>query len=72
MTSKRLMASVELDHRVREHGGIIETIEWGVTSDSIEDAELAAVWRGIEEHYADLRSQLVVASRMLVASRRAA
>lgn len=70
MTEK--MSAHDLDRRVRERGGILEAIEWGIRSDSIEDPELATVWRGIEDQYDDLRQSLIIASRMMVASRRAA
>lgn len=68
----RKMSAQDLDRRVRERGGILEAIEWGIRSSSIEDPELATVWRGIEEQYDDLRQSLIIASRMMVASRRAA
>lgn len=61
-----------LDQRVRQHGGILEAIEWGIRSDAIEDPDLATVWRGIEAHYEDMRRSLLVASRMLATGRRAA
>jgi hypothetical protein len=62
----------ELNQRVRQHGGILEAIEWGIRSDSIDDPELATVWRGIEAHYEEMRHSLVLASRMLASSRHAA
>lgn len=61
-----------LDLRVRQHGGILEAIEWGINSNAIEDPELATVWREIEAHYEDMRRSLVMASRMLATRRPAA
>lgn len=72
MMTRQTLETTELDQRVRQHGGILEAIQWGIRSDAIEDPELATVWRSIEEQYEALRENLVVASRMLVASRRAA
>jgi hypothetical protein len=70
--NRRQMDLLELDQRVRQHGGILEAIEWGIRSDSIDDPELATVWRGIEAHYEEMRRSLVLASRMLATRRRAA
>lgn len=72
MASPRTLETRELDERVRAHGGIIESIEWGIRSNAIADPELATVWRGIEEKYEDLRGSMVLASRIMTAARRAA
>lgn len=72
MKTQRQMDTRALDRRVRQHGGILEAIEWGIRSDAIEDPELATVWRGIEAHYEEMRRSLVVASRMLITRRPAA
>ena len=72
MKTQRQMDTKALDRRVRQHGGILEAIEWGIRSDAIEDPELATVWRGIEAHYEEMRRSLVVASRMLTTRRAAA
>jgi hypothetical protein len=61
-----------LDRRVRQHGGILEAIEWGIRSDAIENPELASVWRGIEAQYDEMRRSVVVASRILTTRRPAA
>lgn len=65
MKTQRQLDTKALDRRVRQHGGILEAIEWGIRSDGIEDPELATVWRGIEALYEEMRRSLVVASRML-------
>jgi len=72
MGSDRKMATGEVAERVREHGGILESIEWGLRSTRIEDPELATAWRRIETEYESLRPNILVASRMLTAARRAA
>jgi hypothetical protein len=72
MRTPRRMDTKTLDERVRQHGGILEAIEWGIRSDSIEDPELATVWRGIEAHYEKMRRRLALASRMLANDRRGA
>lgn len=69
--TRRLLETKEVDQRVRQHGGILEAIQWGIRSDAIADPELATLWRGIEDRYDDLRDRLVVASRMLVTGRAA-
>jgi hypothetical protein len=72
MTTRQRLDTRALDRRVRQHGGILEAIEWGIRSDAIEDPELATVWRGIEAHYEEMRRSLVVASQMLATRRPAA
>lgn len=72
LTAPRRMDTRALDQRVRQHGGILEAIEWGIRSDSIEDPELATVWRGIEAQYEEMRRSMFAASRMLTTGRRAA
>ena len=69
---RRRLDTEALDRRVRQHGGILEAIEWGIRSDAIEDPELATVWRGIEAHYEEMRQSLLGASRMLATRRYAA
>ena len=68
----RRMDTRTLEQRVRQHGGILEAIEWGIRSESIEDPELATVWRGIEAQYEELRRGMFVASKLLSTGRRAA
>lgn len=72
MDAKRRLETREVADRVRGYGGIIEAIESGIGSGAIADPELAAVWNAIEKRYAALRPSLLVASRMIVASRKAA
>jgi hypothetical protein len=68
-TTRTRLNTKALERRVRQHGGILEAIEWGLRSEAIEDPELATVWRGIEAHYEEMRRSLVVASRMLTTRR---
>lgn len=68
----RLLRTIDLEHRVRAHGGILEAIEFGIRADAIEDPEMATVWRGIEEQYDELRENLVFASRILNRAQRVA
>lgn len=72
MTTRQRLDTRALDRCVRQHGGILEAIEWGIRSDAIEDPELATVWRRIEAEYEEMRRSLVLASRMLASCRRAA
>jgi hypothetical protein len=72
VAAPRHIDSRTLDQRVRHHGGILEAIEWGIRSDSIEDPELATLWRGIEAQYEEMRRSMFIASRMLTMARRVA
>jgi len=57
---------------VRDFGDIIGVIEIGtIRATDIGDEELATVWRRIEELYGALRPDLIAASRILTAARKA-
>lgn len=55
----------ELADLVRNHGGILGAIEYGVTSDDIADPEIANAWRQIEGRYHEIRPALSTVSRVL-------
>ena len=50
---------------VRNHGGILGAIEYGVASTEIADPEIANAWRQIEIRYRQLRPSLSTVSRVL-------
>lgn len=56
--------------RVRNHGGILGAIEYGLSSEDIADPELANAWRQLESRYAEIRPTLSVIGRVLKPHRR--
>jgi hypothetical protein len=55
----------ELADLVRNHGGILGAIEYGVTSRDIADPEIANAWKQIEGRYQEMRPSLSTVSRVL-------
>jgi hypothetical protein len=55
---------------VRNHGGILGALEYGLAADDIADPELANAWRQLEDRYATLRPMLTVIGRVLKPARR--
>jgi hypothetical protein len=66
------LTNKDLANWVRTYGGIIEALEHGITSERIDDPELANAWRRMTEQYAAMRPNMSIVNRMLSASRRAA
>ena len=55
-------------HAVRNHGGILGAIEYGLKAEEIADPELANAWRQLESDYAAIRPTLTVIGRVLAKS----
>jgi hypothetical protein len=72
VSMRRTLDQRSLADLVRNHGGILGAIEYGVSADDIEDPELASAWRRVVEQYAALRPNLAVINRGLTQARRAA
>jgi CRISPR/Cas system endoribonuclease Cas6 (RAMP superfamily) len=77
MEHRVMSAHRRLDHRsladtVRNNGGILGAIEYGISADDIDDPEIANAWRRVVDQYAALRPNLVIINRGLSAARRRA
>jgi hypothetical protein len=69
MLTKERMTTEELARKVRWEGGIVSALEYGIRSHEIDDPELAALWRRMEDLYDQLRPPIATADRMLRAAR---
>ncbi len=65
----RTMSTRELARKVQWEGGVISALEYGIRSDEIDDPELAALWRNMENLYDQLRPAVQIADKMLRATR---
>jgi hypothetical protein len=64
------MSPRELARKVEWEGGIIGALEYGIRSGEIDDPEVAALWRGMETIYDQLRPCVRAANRLLFEARR--
>lgn len=69
MLTQERMTAQELAHKVHWEGGVVSALEYGIRSHEIDDPELAALWRRMEELYDQLRPSIATADRMLRAAR---
>lgn len=69
--SDRKMSLHDLAAKVGWEGGILATLEYGITADDIEDPSLAAIWERMERHYGAIREDMHSIDLMLRQSRKA-
>ena len=62
----------DLARLVRQHGGVLGAMEFGVFARDIEDPELANAWRQIEDSYSAMRPALQVVSQLILKPKAAA
>jgi hypothetical protein len=71
MDNRYAMSLGRLAKKVEWEGGVLEAVQYGVTSDQIEDPELAAAWKEIESMWQALQPALARIDKSLSQARRA-
>ena len=69
---KSLLPLPEVARKVRWEGGVLAALEYGIGSEDIADADLAALWQRMESLYESLRPMVRETELMLRQARRAA